>query len=103
MPGTQAQNVMWAALDEQFPPARTGVVLGLALALALALELELELALVDGAATLLEELAPPLLHAASGMSAAVATSAVMASRFFPGLCDLLFNMPGLLRGRLGAN
>jgi hypothetical protein len=103
MPGTQAQNVMWAALDEQFPPARTGVPLGLALALVLALALELELALVDGAAALLDELAAPLLQAASGMSATVATSAVIASRFFPGISDLLFdNMPGLLRGRLGA-
>ena len=34
MPGTHAQNVRWAALDEQLPPARTGVALALAEALA---------------------------------------------------------------------
>jgi hypothetical protein len=96
MPGTQAQNVIWVALDEQFPPARTGVPLGLALAaaLALAVELELELVFVDGV-VLLDELDPPLLQAASSVSVAAPASAVMARRFILSLSDLLFdNMPG---------
>jgi hypothetical protein len=98
MPGTQAQNVTWVALDEQFPPARTGVPLGLALALTLALELELELELALAAGVvLLDELDPPLLQAASAVITAVPTSAVTASRFILSLPGLLFdNMPGLL-------
>jgi hypothetical protein len=93
MPGTQAQNVMWVALDEQLAPARTGVLLGLALALvlalALALELELELALETG--VVLDELDPPLLQAASSVSAAATASPVRASRFFLSLSDLPFD------------
>jgi len=88
MPGTQAQNVTWVALEEQFPPARTGVPLGLALALALALELEL--VLVVGV-VLLDELELPLLQAASSVIAAATASPVMASRFVLSLSDLLFD------------
>lgn len=84
---------MWVALDEQFAPARTGVLLGLALALALALELELELelelVLVTGVVLLLDELDPPLLQAASSVIAAAPASPMTASRFFPSLSDLL--------------
>ena len=61
MPGTQAQNVRWVALDEQLPPARTGVALPLALALALVLDLV--------PAPALDELEPPLLQAASSAAA----------------------------------
>jgi hypothetical protein len=60
------------ALDEQLPPARTGVPLGLALALAPALVLVLAL--------LLDELDPPLLHAASSVIAAALASPAMANR-----------------------
>jgi hypothetical protein len=56
--------------------------------LALALEPE---ALVDGAATLLDELDPPLLQAASSVIAAAPASPVMASRFRRSLCDLPFD------------
>jgi len=79
MPGTQAQNVRWVALDEQLPPARTGVPLGLALALAAALADEVapppgEVALPP------DELEPPLLHAASTVTAATPTIPAAASR-----------------------
>jgi hypothetical protein len=89
MPGTQAQNVMWVALDEQLAPARIGVPLGLALALVLALALELELALETG--VVLDELDPPLLQAASTMTAAATASPERASRFFLSLSDLPFD------------
>src|SRR6185437_14806915 len=88
MPGTHAQNVMWVALDEQLPPASTGVPLGLALALALALEL----ALVDGAALLLDELdPPPPLQAASSVSVAAPESTVRVRRLILILSDLAFD------------
>jgi hypothetical protein len=73
MPGTQAQNVRWVALDEQLPPARTGVPLGLALALALVLPL------AEAVALLVDEL-DPLLHAASSVIALALASPAMTNR-----------------------
>jgi hypothetical protein len=78
MPGTQAQNVRWVALEEQLAPARTGVELGLALAVALAVELAL--ALVVGVVVL--ELGPPLLQAASRVTAATAATPIKTSELF---------------------
>jgi hypothetical protein len=75
MPGTQAQNVRWVALEEQLAPARTGVELGLALALAV--ELEPALALVVGVVLLDELEPPPLLQAASSVIAATAAIPVI--------------------------
>jgi hypothetical protein len=83
MPGTQAQNVRWVALEEQLAPARTGVELGLALALAV----ELELALVVGVVVPAELAPPPLLQAASSVTAA---TPVMTAK------GLLDNIGGLL-------
>jgi hypothetical protein len=67
------------ALEEQLAPARTGVELGLALALALAVELAL--ALVAG--VVVELAPPPLLQAASRVTAATAAMAasVISERF----------------------
>jgi hypothetical protein len=74
MPGTQAQNVRWVALEEQLAPARTGVELGLALALAV----ELAVALLVGVVVLLVVLEPPpLLQAASSVTAATPAMAVI--------------------------
>src|SRR5262249_44883889 len=78
MPGTQAQNVMWVALDEQLPPARIGVPVGLALALALVAAL---LAGAVVAAAPPDELGPPpLLHAASSVIAAAPAIPAAANR-----------------------
>jgi hypothetical protein len=71
MPGTQAQNVMRVALDEQLPPARTGVPVGLALALAAPLA---DVAAPPDELGLAGELEPPLLHAASSVIAAMPAS-----------------------------
>jgi hypothetical protein len=81
MPGTQAQNVRWVALDEQLPPARTGVALPLALALALALDLV--------AAPPLDELEPPLLQAASSAAAVTPVIPAAASRLILLLSGIL--------------
>jgi hypothetical protein len=86
MPGTQAQNVRWVALEEQLAPARTGVELGLALALALVLELALVVGVV-----LLEELEPPLLQAARSVIAATAANAVRPVNF---ISEHLFDISG---------
>jgi hypothetical protein len=77
MPGTQAQNVMWAALDEQLPPARTGVPVGLALALAL---VAAPLAGAEVAPPPDELEPPPLLHAASSVTAATPATPAAAYR-----------------------
>jgi hypothetical protein len=81
MPGTQAQNVRWVALDEQLPPARTGVALPLALALALVLDLV--------PAPALDELEPPLLQAASSAAAVTPVIPAAASRLILLLSGIL--------------
>jgi hypothetical protein len=81
MPGTQAQNVRWVALDEQVPPARTGVPVALGLALPLALPLAAAVVPPPDELEELEELEPPpLLHAASTLAAARPASAAAANR-----------------------
>jgi hypothetical protein len=85
IPGTQAQNVRWVALAEQFWPASTGVAEPEALALAL-------VAGVDPPPADDDE--PPLLQAASSVIAAAPARPVVAS-----LVILLFDniSGGLLR------
>jgi hypothetical protein len=82
MPGTHAQNVMWAALDEQLPPARTGVPE--ALAEALAEVLADAVALVEPVALVApptaELVPPPLLHEASSVTAATPVIPATANR-----------------------
>jgi len=96
MPGTHAQNVRWVALDEQLPPARTGVALALAEALAEVLAEALAEVLVAPVAPPVV-LEPPLLHAASSVTAATpvtqpTANLVVLLEGFP-----FDNMSGLLR------
>jgi hypothetical protein len=98
MPGTHAQNVRWAALDEQLPPARTGVALALAEALAEVLAEALAEVLADAVPVAPPVvLEPPLLHAASRVTAATPVTQPTANLVvllggFP-----FDNMSGLLR------
>jgi hypothetical protein len=80
MPGTHAQNVRWVALDEQLPPARTGVPLALAEAEAEVLAEVLADAVALVAPPTAELVPPPLLHAASSVTAATPVTPATANR-----------------------